>query len=192
MAAVIIASSAALLGTTNEDVDFYSTHTFERSGVDGGFAELTQDAPRATFFVTLTASDLGPDGVPSTDQASASLDCNLSAAGLPDGATQPFVQIKISSPDSPSVIDKQVVDHLSETEPLSFIGNCSKPTEGDACRARFQVDLWRVDDGAGGGTVRFDWLFDVASSGKVRVSKQADIKTGGPLDPPWTINVSQP
>lgn len=191
LCAVIVASCAALLGTTDEGDHNFATHSFQRTAIDGGSAELTVDSPRATFFVTLAANDLGPDGVISTDNASAQLDCNLTSSDLPDGAVAPFVQVRISSPDSPAVIDKQVLDHLTDTTPLAFIGNCSKPTEGAACRARFQVELRRIDDGASGGTVRFDWSFDVTSSGQVQVSKPVSTKVTTPLDPPWTIDVSQ-
>lgn len=191
MGAAIVASCAALLGTTGEPDDYYATRSFQRTGIDGGSAELTADSPRATFFVTLTANDLGPDGVVTTGNASALLDCSLSHSDLPDGAVAPFVEIRISSPDSPTVIDKQVLDDLTDTTPLAFVGNCSKPTEGAACRARLQIDLRRIDDGANGGTVHFDWAFDVASSGQVQVSKPVSSQTTPPQDPPWTINVSQ-
>ncbi len=192
MCALIIASTAALLGTTDETVQHYAAYHFARTGVDGGFAELTSDAPRATFFVTLTANQLGPDGVETSDNASATLDATLTASALPEGTDAPFVDVRITSPEASGVIDKQVLDHLSDTQALSFTGNCSKPTEGAACRARFQVDVWRIDDGARGGTVRFDWLFDVASFGQIQVPDEADTKTTSePLDPPWTISVTQ-
>jgi hypothetical protein len=195
MGLVIIASSAALLGTTDESPGpTYNTYTFARTGVDGGFVELTRDAPRATFFVTITANDLGPAGVESTDGATAVVDGTVTTRDLADTASVPFLDFKISSPDSAELTERQIIDHFLHHQDLVFTGNCVKPTEGAACRARFQLELWRTDDGAGDGVVRFDWLFDLASQGRVEVGYDPKKTTGvsfGPLDPPWTVDVSQ-
>ncbi len=194
MCAVIIASSAALLGTTDDSPQpTFTTCTFERKGVDGGFVELTRDAPRATVFVTITANALGPSSVESTASANATLDGNVTSSDLAADAALPFLSFKISSPDAPDLTERQLIDHFIQHQPLKFIGNCSKPTEGAACRARFQIELGRTDDGAAGGVVRLDWFFDLVSTGQIEtgVEGKDHNRTLGPFDPPWTVDVSQ-
>lgn len=192
---VIVASTAALLGTSPPEgpYEVYDEYTFERLGVDGGGVELTRDAPRATIFVTITANSLGPDDVVTTSSAAAKIDATVTSTGLAEGAAVPFLSFKISSPDTPEVTERQVLDHLMLSQPLPFTGNCSKPTEGAACRTRFQIDVERTDDGEGDGVVRLDWLFDLSS--QVQVLAGTDDKTTGkmfgPLDPPWTVDVNQ-
>ena len=191
MCAVIVASTAALLGTSPEPgpPTYTTTYTFERTGIDGGFVELTRDQPTATFFVTVHADALGPDGVMSTDGASLDLDGSISASGLTEGAATPFVSVKLSSPDAAGVAEKTVLEGFRLNQNLTFTGDCDMPPGSNACRARFTVQVSRNDDGLGDGVVRFDWFFDVHSR-----AAQSSAANGmvGPLDPPWTVEVTQP
>jgi hypothetical protein len=187
---VIVASTAALLGTSDDSPPpKFATYTFERTGIDGGFVELTRDQPSATFFVTVRADTLGPDQVSTTEAALMDIDGTITTSGLADGATAPFVSVKLGSPDSIGVTEKVVLDSYSQQQPLIFSGDCQEPTTGVACRARFTLEVTRKDDGDGNGVVRFDWLFDASS--RIEQPATEDSKVG-PLDPPWTIEVSQP
>jgi hypothetical protein len=191
LCAAIVASTAALLGTSPDPGDElkHTTYTFERQGIDGGFVELTRDRPTATFFVTVHADALGPEGVITTDRAAVNLDASISATGLAEGATAPFVSVKVSSPDAAGFAEKTVLDGLKLNQELVFTGDCDTPPGSKACKARFTVQVARDDDGAGDGVVRFDWFFDAFSS-----AEKTSTATGmvGPLDPPWTIEVTQP
>lgn len=190
MSAVIVASTAALLGTSdNSPPPAYTSYSFERLATDGGFVELTVDRPSATFFVNISADALGPDGVLTTQSAAALLSGDVTTSGLDEAAQTPFLSVKVSSPDAAGSLEKLILDHFSETQPLIFLGDCETPTTGAACTARFQVDVARQDQGESGGTLRFDWSFDVNSHGQVPAKESTEI---GPLDPPWTIQVSQP
>jgi len=187
MSTAIIASTAALLGTSAEDM-FYTTYKFERLAVDGGFVELTSDQPDATFFVTLRADELGPEGVSTIESARAQLTGEVTMTGLEEGGISPYLSVKLSSPDAPGVSEKLILEHYQEPQNLQFQGDCATPTSGAACMARFQVKLSRQDNGANGGTMRFALSFDVTSSGSVSANEDSEV---GPLDPPWTIDVSQ-
>lgn len=191
LCAVIFASTAALLGTSPDPgpPQYFTTYTFERTGIDGGFVELTRDQPTATFFVTIKADALGPEGVMTTDGASLDLDGSISMSGLTEGEAAPFVSVKVSSPDAPGLAEKTVLESFKLNQNLIFTGDCDTAPGSDACRARFTVQVARKDDGAADGVVRFDWFFDVHS--KAQQPSTAD-GTVGPLDPPWTVEVTQP
>jgi hypothetical protein len=192
LGAAIIASTAALLGTSDDSPPTYHrTYTFARNGVDGGFVELTRDQPAATFFVTLHADDLHlPDLVPTTDGASALVDGTLTTTDLDAGAVVPYVDVKLNTPGGVGT-QKAAFEQFTQTQPLSFTGDCDEPKASGSCSARFSVEVSRQDQGEGGGVVRFDWTFDVASSVQVEMARD-DQGTLGPFDPPWTIEVSQP
>jgi hypothetical protein len=190
MSAVIAASTAALLGTSAEPPDFhYTSYTFERTGIDGGFVELTRDQPSATFFVTVHVDDLGPDSVVTSSGASVNIDGSFVTTGLGEGEVVPFVSVKVSSPDTTETSEQFILDHYVQSHPLIFTGDCANPKAGSAaCAAHFAVELTRQDD-AGPGVVRFDWLFDVHATAQQSAQKDSMV---GPVDPPWTIEVSQP
>lgn len=190
LCAAIVASTAALLGTSDDSPPtYYTTYTFERTGIEGGFVELTRDRPTATFFVTVHVDALGPQGVMTTQGAKLDLDGTITTSNLAEGAFAPFVSVKVSSPEASGVSEQTVLEGVTQSQDLSFTGDCDAPPGSNACRARFTVEVSRKDDGAGDGVVRFDWLFDVHS--KV---EQPSMATGmvGPLDPPWTVEVTAP
>jgi len=190
LAIAIVASTAALLGTSEEPrPQVFTTYTFERQGIDGGSAELTRDQPTATFFVTLRVDALGPSGVMTTQGASLNLDGAITTSGLAEGATAPFVSVKVSSPDAVGVVENTALDGVAQHQDLIFTGDCDTPPGDDPCRARFTVEVAREDDGAGDGVVRFDWSFDVHSTVEHPSSSSSMV---GPLDPPWTVQVTQP
>jgi hypothetical protein len=192
LGAAIFASTAVLLGTT-EEVEpppaYVTSYSFARTGVDGGFVELTRDLPTATFFVSVRADALGPEGVHSTNGASMLLDGTVTTSGLNEGAVTPVVNATLSSPDMNGAVGQLVQDSFMQTQTLTFTGDCDHPSSTGSCRARFALQVSRNDEGASGGVVRFDWSFDVASSGQEPSKKTSSV---GPLDPPWTIEVSQP
>jgi len=191
---VIVASTVALLGTSDDSPGpVYDVYTFERRGADGGFVELTRGAPRATVSATITVTSLGPEDVDTTGSAEAVFDLQVTSKDLAEGASAPFLSLKLGSPDDPSVTERQIIGHVVQHQPLTFVGNCTKPSEGAACHARFELDLSRTDDGAADGVVRLDWTFDLASKGQVQIGLD-DKQMGrslGPLDPPWTVEVAQ-
>jgi len=190
LAAVIVASTAALLGTSdNSPPPDYTTYTFERTGIDGGFVELTRDQPTATFYVTVHVDALGPEGALTTSTASVNLDGSISTSGLAEGAAAPFVSVKVSSPDDVGVAEKSVLDGFKLSQNLIFTGDCDTPPGSNACKARFTVQVARQDDGAGDGVVRFDWFFDAHATVQQPSTTSSMV---GPLDPPWTIEVTQP
>jgi hypothetical protein len=191
LGAVIIASTAALLGTSETIPPMYErTYTFARNGIDGGFVELTRDQPAATFFVIVHADDLAADGVPTTDNASALVDGTITTTGLDDGQVAPYVDVELSIPGGGGT--KQAwLEHSQQTQALSFTGDCVNPKTSKSCTAHFAVTVSRQDQGESGGVVRFDWTFDVASKAQVQLTSQEDGALG-PFDPPWTIEVSEP
>lgn len=195
LSAVIVASTAALLGTSqspsppiSSEPQLQTTYHFERLAIDGGFVELTRDLPSATFFVTLRADDLGPDGVPSTDLAQVFVQGDVTASDLQDTTLPPTLSITLSSPDTPHLARRTTAAHFERSQDVVFTGNCANPKTGAACAARFRVDVTRDDDGMLGGNVRFDWAFDVTASGTLASDEAADL---GPFDPPWSVEISQ-
>lgn len=191
LATAIVCSTAALLGTSDVDEPRYPrTYTFARSGVDGGFVELTRDQPAATFIVSLHADDLAADGVPSTDEASALVDGTITTTGLDEGKVAPYVDVQLSTPGGAGT-QKVELEHFNQAQPIYFTGDCENPKASGSCTAHFAVAVSRQDQGESGGVVRFDWTFDVTSKVLVDVASQ-EASSVGPVDPPWTIEVSQP
>lgn len=189
LSAAIVASTAALLGTS--DIPRHqTTYNFERLAVDGGFAELTRDQPSATFFVTLRADDLGPDGAPSTDEAQVLVKGDVTASELDDPALPAKLMITLSRPDTSQKTLRSTDAHFEEPQQVFFTGNCDNPKTGAACTARFRVDVTRADGGDNGGSMRFDWAFDATSVGRLSNSADKDEELG-PFDPPWSVEISQ-
>jgi hypothetical protein len=108
--------------------------------------------------------------------------------GLEVGGVSPYVSVKLSSPDAAGESEKVILEHYKQTQTLQFQGDCATPTSGAACMARFQVKLARQDNGANGGTMRFALSFDVTSNGSSAADEDREV---GPLDPPWTIEVTR-
>jgi hypothetical protein len=178
-----------LLGTS--DVPGYqTTYKFERLAVDGGFAELTRDQPSGTFFVTLRADDLGPDGAPSTDEAQVLVQGDVTASDLDDPALPAKLMITLSSPETSRQAARATDTHFEEPQPVFFSGDCENPKTGAACTARFRVDVTRADGGGNGGSMRFDWAFDATAVGRLSNGADKD-KELGPFDPPWSVEITQ-
>src|SRR6187431_396503 len=83
----LLASTLALLGTSADPVPTapeslptgpVATYDFVRS-VEGDGVDLTSDQPTASFLVTLRTTELGPEGVVSTDNASTSITATLTS-----------------------------------------------------------------------------------------------------------------
>jgi hypothetical protein len=198
MVAVITASSAALLGTsdgTSSSLDvpngsqFHTTYTFERKGIEGSSVDLTADQPRATFYLNFRADDLGPEGSVSTNGANATIHATIEGSGFSDNKSPTYVTFKLQSLGMASGTQTQALDQYLQTTPLTFAGNCALPTEGDACNTSLALELLRADDGTQGGTVRVTWSFDVSATSVV--PNASEESTVGPSDPPWTIEVLQ-
>jgi hypothetical protein len=199
LGALIIASTVALLGTTETSSDpvptplpttqkATATYTFERTGIEGGSVDLTPAAPSATFFVNLRADTLGPHDVVTTDGATAIIDAVVKSSGFAEGATAPFVRFTLRSLGTNGQVQQQALDHFVQSESLLFSGNCAQPAQGAACNANFALDISRLDSGADAGTVHVDWTFDLKSSG---LSYGTTDTNTGPFDPPWTVEVVQ-
>jgi len=195
MSAVIVASSAALLGTSDDDggPDTRGYVEFAKLGIDGGEVELTKDAPTATFFVKITATELGVGDIVTTDRARAILDGMITASGLNAGESQPFVAVKVSSSTAADPFEQRVLDGFHADTALGFTGNCENPATGAACVTQLAVTVARIDDGAAGGSLRFDWSFDLKSSGDIAPANMANVeKPTGVQELPWTVEVSGP
>lgn len=196
MSAVILASTAALLGTSDDDdgPDNRTHVEFAKLGIDGGEVELSKDAPTATFFVKITATELGVGDIVTTDRARATLDGMITASGLNVGESQPFVSVKVASTTAADPFEQRVLDSFHTDTNLGFTGNCKNPETGVACVTQLAVTVARIDDGAAGGTLRFNWSFDLKSSGDIaRTSNMPNPETPtGVQDLPWTVEVSGP
>lgn len=196
MVAVIAASTAALLGTSegtpNDSLtpssQFNTTYTFERKDIEGASVDLTADQPRATFYINIQADELGPEGAVSTNGAGATLRAAIEDSGFGAGNSPPYLMFKLSSVGM-SGTQTQALDQYTQLTPLAFNGNCQKPTEGDACNTSLALEISRTDDGAKGGSVHVDWKFDVNAT--AFVPNATENTTVGPSDPPWTIEVLQ-
>jgi hypothetical protein len=192
LSAAIMASTAALLGTSDvSEPGIETTYLFERSAIDGGFVELTADQPSATFFVTLRADDLGPDGVLSTQEAQALVQGDVTASDLEDSALPPTVSIKLGPPNGSGQSTRSTATHYEQSQALFFDGGCENPKAGVTCAARFRLDLARQDGGSGGGVVRFDWSFDATATGRRTSFADKEDTELGPFDPPWTVEITQ-
>jgi hypothetical protein len=193
MVAVIIASTAALLGTSDVDRPFaYVRFDFSRESIDGGVVDLTVDRPSATFFVNVTATELGPQDVISTADAQALVDAALEAEGLSARPAPPSVTVRITSTSGQLAVDQSIAQSLSQSFALPFVGNCRDPRAGAACTARFSVEVRRDDDGEAGGTLRFAWHFALTALARVEKPGATEDVLIGPLDPPWTVQVTEP
>lgn len=193
--AVVVASTAALLGTSDEtsdvvDTSHETTYTFQRKGIQGGSVELTSDQARVTFYVNIHVDDLGPDGALSSDGATALVRGTTMGVDFEPGVATPAVNFKLSTPGNPSSSNSPIFTTYQQGVPLSFTGNCAKPMEGAACRTSFALELSRIDDGTFPGVVRVDWSFDVSSRAVV-IGNSTETSTIGPSDPPWTIEVTR-
>jgi hypothetical protein len=193
MAAVITLSSIALLGTTEEPVTTpdpavpSTTYSFARGNIDGGSVDLTAEQPRVTYYINIQANALGPDGVVTTGNASATLEGTVTNSGLSAGMATPYASFRISS-SSGLLPQVQTSDHYSQGAVLTFSGDCNDPTQGQACRAQLALEIARSDDGAAGGALHVEWHFSVVSSGSV---PSANSETHGPSVPPWLIEVTR-
>jgi hypothetical protein len=198
LSVAIIASTAALLGTTEADPQPLSNdnntptyngntiYSFERKSIDGGGIDLTEAAPSATFYVNIRADDLGPDGVVTTANATAKVDATITGSGFTETAVAPFVNFSLRAQGNNGILQQQTLEHFSGATQFVFSGNCTKPTEGAACSASVEITISRLDDGATPGTVHVEWLFDLTASNTL--PSLAD-GMQGPLDPPWTVEV---
>lgn len=193
MGAVILASSAALLGTSSVDEPVAYTHyEFRRESIDGGSVDLTVDQPSATFFVNVTATDLGPEGVVTTTGAQAFVEGTVEAMGLSPGQVPPLVAVKVATTGAPGDSEARVADTFSSQFSLPFSGNCEQPSTGAACSTHLSIEVRRLDDGEAGGKLTFAWHFALSSVGQVeRLGGEEDVELG-PLDPPWTVKVTEP
>jgi len=206
LCAVIVASTAALFGsspsehgdddspspdTSPSQPTTYTTYQFARTNIEGGTAELTRAAPSATFFVDLTATDLGPHGVVTTGGTTAApaahLQGSVAASDLTSGATPPFVAVVVSSPDDPTGNSTlQTASEIAQDQRLQFTGDCEDPSAGD-CKARFVVRFTRNDDGAANGKVSVHFSFDVESSAQLPAATSSTLPA---QDPPWSVEVT--
>ena len=194
MAAVVAACTTALLGTSDVSPPVDSTptsqvtHLFSRTGIEGGSVELSAGQPRATFSVTIVADELGPKNVMTTSTAVAHLHGSVTSSDLPKNAAPPSILVDASSPETMMGSSEQATNELTQDQQLQFIGDCANPKSG-SCRAHFQLELSRSDDGTDGGTVTVAWTFDVESAGIEPSSMTGEVSA---VDPPWTITVTPP
>lgn len=169
------------------------THHFDAS-IDGGSVELTLARPSATYDVTIVVKSRGPGQVDTTQSATLNVHAAIS---MHDVAVPP----PLAGPAGADVAAAAVLrfpggDELTGTDAVAldlqhallFSGDCDTPESG-TCRAQFQVELRRTDDGERGGTLTTAWSFDV-NSVAVEASSETSELTSVP--PPWTFKVTGP
>lgn len=197
MVVVIVATTAALLGTSDNSPSsldstpssqFNITYTFERKGIEVGSFDLTAEQPRTTFYVNFRADDLFDKDVVSTNGASATFRAAITDAGFSTKETPPYLMFKLNTAGMGSGTQTQALDQYTQSTPLAFTGNCMAPTEGQVCSTTLALEISRTDDGSHGGTVHVDLLLDVNATSMVPDTENGMI---GPEDPPWTIEVLQ-
>jgi hypothetical protein len=71
-------------------------------------------------------------------------------------------------------------------QPLSFSGSCAAIDETSPCEAKLVVDFARTDGGDGGGMLSIDWSIEFSAR-----TRKEDSPDEGPLDLPWTVEVTR-
>lgn len=173
--AALALTGAALLATSAPPQFYYS---FSRT-VDAPAVELTSNAPSARFLVSARATGLAPNGKPTTDQANATI-----AGVLTEAGAAPFVTVRVKNVNGSLAGELSVLRDFRLPRDLTFDGDCAQLT-GDPCQAQFIVEFERSDGGGQDGTVGVNWSIEL----EARTNKESSNE--GPLDLPWTLEVSR-
>lgn len=177
LASVIIASTAALLGTSPEETPFIH-YEFSKS-LEPVKTELTADAVTARYVITLRADALGPNGVDTTTAARALIAGAVETTGIE--TDPPFVNFAVNGGELRSLRS------FKTSAEVAFDGNCDDPTSGEPCEARLVVELTRLDEGAAGGTVTVEWQVELESQFSIE-GEGNDVTD----EAPWTAEVAGP
>lgn len=171
----VIATGTAMLATSPPPEFFY---TFQKS-VKGPPAALSADAPRARFLVTLRATELAPNGAPTTQSATA----NVRGAVEQHGGAR-FVTARVTGHESATGSELTVLGNFALPMNLEFDGECETLSAADPCQASFLVELERSDRGETGAVVDISWEVELSS----RASKESPDE--GPLELPWSVEIT--
>jgi hypothetical protein len=177
---MVIASTAGLLATTDEDVSY--GYNFETT-VDGKPAQLSASAPTAKFAIKVTVNALGAgDGDTST---SVRLTVHGTIAQNPQPLQSVFVAAQLSGRETTGAEPLSVLTEFDFGQALAFSGDCKHPGGARPCTARATLELMRDDAGAQGGVLDVAWnaTFDGMASTSSKVDAPAE-------PPPWTIEVT--
>lgn len=179
---VLLVSALALVASGPPPPNTQTEYLYSRLGIDAGGIDLSAEQPKATLFITVQADALAPDDIVSTNDAS------ITFHGTATGPGHGFVSIAGHAPGDPSPPDGRVVVSMIEHRgPLEFAGNCTSPTAGEVCKARYVIELSLLDAHAD-NAVHIDATLDVSSRAVVPADESSSV---GPIDPPWTVTVSR-
>ncbi len=173
---VLLVSSLALVATTAPpSYDYQLTKT-----VDGPEALLTSDAPNVRYRVSIRATGRAPNGRSTTAGASGVVTGTIAMAGITDA---PFVAASVSRDGVTPEGELSALTSFTLATPLTFGGECKKPSETSPCTATFFVDFARDDGGDRGGSVVIDWKL----SFDAEIEKDGEPSKRGTL--PWTVEI---
>lgn len=181
---VIVASTAALLGTSPDDPPI--TRYFFAKTLPGSSTELTAEAPAKRYTFSLRAESLGPEDVVTTEDASARLIGTIRAEGLDAGSETPFVELALK-PLADAASEVRALTSFDSSAALTFSGGCATPTQGAPCTSELVVDLRRLDDGERGGSVTVDWQIEFNATA-TSPHEGPDVED----ELPWSVEVTEP
>jgi hypothetical protein len=169
---LLVVSALAMLATSAPERFRHSS----TKGVNGPRVTLTQDAPQATYLVTVRADPA--DVPPQLDPAVVS---GKMAEKSPSDA--PFVGVSLRDSEAlQGDADLTFATSFTLSRPVTF-GDCSS---AETCTASFVVDFVRTDGGDQGGTLSVDWSVSFS------VSHQSEEEPrGGPAELPWIVEITQ-
>jgi hypothetical protein len=173
--AALAATGAALLATTEPEQFYYS---FSKR-MSAPSVELTSAAPSARILVVTRATALAPNGKPTTEQANATISGVISEAGA-----APFVNVRVTNLNEPPAAELRILRDFHLAHGMKFGGDCTEFAAAP-CQNQFIIEFERSDGGTQGGSVTIDWSIEFES----RTEK--DSPDEGPLDLPWTAEVSR-
>ena len=179
---MVIASTAALLATTDEQRVSYG-YPFE-TATDGPPAQLSTSAPSAKFAIKVTVNALGAgDG-----DTSKSVRLTVRGKIAPNPAPAElgsFVNVQLSGRETAGAEPLSVLTEFDFGQPLAFSGGCERPGGAPPCTAQATLELSRDDAGAHGGVLNVTW--NATFDGTVGTTAKVDAPAS---PPPWTIEVT--
>lgn len=184
VASVIVASTAALLGTSPDDPPSMR-YQFYRA-LDEISTELTTATPSQRYVIALRADSLGADDTITTADATARVIGAIQVSGLSEGTEAPFVEVVVT-PQRDSTSEVRALTSFDTSAGLTFSGDCETPTQGEPCTSELVVELRRLDDGARGGSLTVAWQVELTAT--ATASREApDVHD----ELPWTAEVTLP
>lgn len=169
---------AAVIATSPPPTYVYTL----RASAAGPAVELSAERPTRRLVLQVRATELAPNGEPTTENVRASLTATLRASGgSAERAT--FVSAFWSEEgERPRAVSALTSFSLART--LEFTGDCEQPA-GGSCESTAVMELERTDAGEHGGVIEVEW--SVTLDGDMHKNKGPNQE----LIPPWEIQVSE-